>query len=74
MRMKHMEDVAACADRLEDWLGKNAGTNADWPVALKCHDVETADTLSELLTDLKKALAPYREALKQKPAPTTPWT
>lgn len=48
--------VAKAALELEGFLGKNAGDNADWPVALRCQDQETADRLTQLLQNLKDRL------------------
>jgi len=52
--------IAVAADELEDFIGKNAGHNADFPMALKFDNDETAEHVARLFTNLNKALRPYR--------------
>ena len=55
-----METIAMRADALETWLWTNAGTNADWPVRITTDNEDDSGRLVELLTDLRKALEPFR--------------
>lgn len=63
-----LERIARAADAFEDWLGKNSGTTADWPIKIKA-DKDGANEISKLLNDLAIALKPFRTA---KPIPTGP--
>lgn len=56
--------IVLAADALEDWLGKNAGHNDEWPINIKA-DKDGAIKLTALLTDLKAALEPYRRLRRQ---------
>jgi hypothetical protein len=56
--------IAVAADLLEDFLGKNTGTNSDWPIEIKSDCEETAQKLSILLTELKDSLSGYRKQCK----------
>jgi hypothetical protein len=58
----HLKRIAEAADSLEHWLSSNTGANSDWPIAIKADNEEAAEKISALLTDLRKALAPYRAA------------
>lgn len=57
--VQYLERIAETASDLEDWLGRNAGDTADWPVKITS-DQEGAEKLCSLLTDLHEALMPYR--------------
>lgn len=57
--VQYLERIAETADALESWLGKNVGTNDDWPIEIKA-DEDGAAKLTRLLRDLNDALTPYR--------------
>lgn len=50
---RHRTLKAAAKDLLE-YLHRNAGDNADWPLDLVARDQESADTLCEKLNTLQK--------------------
>jgi hypothetical protein len=52
--LRNLRECARSARRLCDWLGKNAGVNADWPVDLVCRDEAAMKKLCALLNDLEK--------------------
>ena len=54
-----LERIAETSDALESWLGKNAGTNDDWPIEIKADEYGAAK-LSSLLRDLNDSLIQYR--------------
>lgn len=58
-KVQYLERIAETADALESWLGKNTGTNDDWPIEIKA-DEDGAAKLVSLLRDLNNALVPYR--------------
>lgn len=58
---QQLKNVARAADRLESWLGQNAGTSADWLVEIIAHGEDSRDALAQLLQDLKDALTPLRK-------------
>ena len=64
-RMAVLERIADTAHKLEDFLGRNAGDNADWPVRLKADDEAIADEFSDLLETLRLNLLPYRDELSR---------
>lgn len=51
--------VVRAADILEEYLGRNTGTTADWPIEIK-GDQDSAPHLTNLLQELVTALKPYR--------------
>ena len=53
--------IVYAADVLEEYLGKNTGDNADWPVSIK-GDEQGALKVLQLLQTLHDALKPYRAA------------
>lgn len=53
--------IAVAADQLEGYLHKNVGTTADYPLSLK-GDEDSVPEVVRLLTALRQALKPYREA------------
>ncbi len=57
--------IAMAASSLEEFLGSNAGSTADWPIEMcaRDNDEESATRLARLLTELANALKPYRKSL-----------
>lgn len=52
--------ITVAADKLEEFLTANIGSNADWPA-----DSDAAGDLVKLLNGLQDALKPYRETKKK---------
>lgn len=60
-RLRNLEDVAHAASNLEEFLGSNLGTNADWPIKLVCDNEVTALQLRRKLDMLQHALQAVRQ-------------
>lgn len=65
-RLEALLRIAEAAHLLEEWMGRNSGTNDDWPIEIKA-DKDGADTLSTMLTELHQALVPYRFGRSSRP-------
>jgi hypothetical protein len=56
-----LSTIAESADKLEDWMFANAGTNSDWPLQCKLGDSQSTKEFRDKLQDLRNALKPYRK-------------
>lgn len=58
--LQNLINIVYAADELENYLAKNSGVSADWPIDIKCRDEESSTKLNELLNKLHQALKTYR--------------
>jgi len=56
-------DIAWAAHELEDWLGRNCNSHADWPADIVVDNEVDAGRLAGLLQNLQDKLKPYRRKL-----------
>ena len=54
--VKPKDELRSAAAALHDFLERNAGMTADWPVDLVARDEASARHLARLLSDLKRAI------------------
>jgi len=57
--------IVKAADELEEYLGANCGTTADFPCDIKCDNQESAIKVASLLAELHAALEVYRLPKKE---------
>jgi hypothetical protein len=62
-RISPHEEVAVAANLLMDFLQRNTGSTADWPIRIMVDNTRDQQRLSDLLNNLKKKL----ELLPQTP-------
>ncbi len=56
--------IAKAADKLENFIGKNSGHTADFPMSIVCDNDETSQMAADLLTELNDALKVFRSECK----------
>ncbi len=54
------KEIVKAADELEDYLYRNSGTSADWPIRIT-PDKDCRECLAALLNNLRTTLKPYRK-------------